>query len=239
MQNLGCHFGNEIQILLWWFKLPTQMLFGERDVLSPFWEVLNKSLILSESLCPHLLKGGKCSCSSYKNGACRELMSKSDSCPPFLPHICLSYFLQTHFTHGKKKRYTISYNRWHTWRLARWEMLWRIRILPTQTAHFNVKIKHNVKERPLVSSCHSTIPYKGIKVDYLVFSQFQIFLSYAFPMESLFAHWEKPRWFSPYFFPSQTGPFSLSNLQNYNSNGRKIDSKNSLDVIAMIFKTHF
>lgn len=117
--------------------------------------------------------------------------------------------------------------------------MWRIRILPTQTVRFNVKIKHNIRERPLASSHHSTIPFKGIKVDYVVFSQFHIFLSYAFPMESLFAHWEKPRWFSPYLLPSQTGPFSLSNLQNYNSNGRKIDSENSLDVIVMSFKTHF
>lgn len=118
-------------------------------------------------------------------------------------------------------------------------MMWRIRILPTQTIRFNVKIKHNIKERPWVSSHHSTIPFKGIEVDYLVFPQLQIFLSYAFPMESLFAHWEKPRWVGPYLLPSQTGPFSPSNLQNYNSNGRKIDSKNSLDVIVMSFKTHF
>lgn len=57
----------------------------------------------------------------------------------------------------------------------------------------NFQVKHNVRKRPLVSSSQYTTTFKGIRVDSLAFSQVQIVSSYAFPMESLFAHSEKSR----------------------------------------------
>lgn len=73
---------------------------------------------------PHLLKQGKCSCFSSRKGGCQDLLSKSSSCSPFLPRICLSCFLQTHFNHGKKK-YAVNYNLLCMWRPVRWGMIWR------------------------------------------------------------------------------------------------------------------
>lgn len=192
-QSLGCHFGNEAQISRWWFKLPTQTLLGETDVFSPCQETLHKSLILPESWCPHLSKGVKWSRSPYKNGACQDLISKSDSCPPFPPYICLSYFLQTQFNHRKKKTIPSAIICWSTWRPALREITWRIQILPTQTARFNVKMKHNIRERPSVSSRHSKTPFKGIRVAYLVFFQFQIFPPHTHFQWSLYLHIESNR----------------------------------------------
>ena len=105
----------------------------------------------------------------------------------------------------------------------------------TQTVSFNFKVKHNIIKGTLVSSSHFKTSSKGVRVDSCLFSTSVFSPSYAFPVESLCAQGEISGWFCPYPLPPQTGPsVFLSNLQNYNSNGREIDSRNPADMMASL-----
>lgn len=94
MQRSGCHFGNETQILLCWFKAPTR---------KHLWREMLQSLPrnpgqVSYSVwisAPHLLKQGKCSCFSsrkvvvrisYPNPVLALLFYLVSACPVFFKH---------------------------------------------------------------------------------------------------------------------------------------------------------
>lgn len=51
----------------------------------------------------------------------------------------------------------------------------KIRILPTQIVCFNFKVKNSIIKGTLFSSSHFTTPFKGMRIDSLVFSQLQDF----------------------------------------------------------------
>lgn len=143
----------------------------------------------------------------------REWSLGSNILPSFQPYICLSFFPQTLFHQERKKIcHQLSSPGAHRGQHGGrrygesgfFQFRWSVS---------NFKVKHTLRERPSVFLQGNTSRFSYF---FPTSAFFLICIS-----DGVFICTEKSRWFSRYRLPSRTGPVSLSNLQNCNSNGRQ------------------
>lgn len=143
----------------------------------------------------------------------REWSLGSNILPSFQPYICLSFFPQTLFHQERKKNMpsviiSVAHRGQHGGRRYGESGFFQFRWSVS-----NFKVKHTLRERPSVFLQGNTSRFSYF---FPTSAFFLICIS-----DGVFICTEKSRWFSRYRLPSRTGPVSLSNLQNCNSNGRQ------------------